>query len=361
METIDTLQIKIAKARAELSQDSRRAIDAVNWDQILLGMNTKYNSDQLDNLRIETELLLCGLTSTEEFPLELETRMKIPKIEVLALIETMDKLIFKKIQEELEKRIVNEVEEEATIITSKPLVLDPKFASIPTAVQEAVALSQWKEKLYEISRRYNLTVDKMGELEDITAKTISGTIKTDKFESEVKSKIDLSEDKLKEMIAEINTAIFINIKKTMMGDLNTIKPSVSSVPLPPYAINKSVVEMTPTDVIKKPEEKILEITKNETTQETINNIISDKTDNSASDIYREHGIEIIQNGYTPEPKEKEEEPKSNIISDKLFKNTSSQTIVTDYSLPKINTTLNTLPKMQGDAPTKPHDPYHEAI
>ena len=57
----------------------------------------------------------------------------------------------------------------------------------------------------------------------------------------------------------------------------------------------------------------------------------------------------------------EEKTTSNIISNKLFNNTASQTVVTDYSIPKINTKIEPISTMQGSALSKPHDPYHEEI
>ena len=101
----DTLDIRIAKAKENLSEESRDAINAVSWKLILSGINNAYSSDQLESLETETELLLCGLLSTEDYPRELESRMHLNKSEVEILINEIDKLIFKKIQEGLEKRL----------------------------------------------------------------------------------------------------------------------------------------------------------------------------------------------------------------------------------------------------------------
>ena len=101
--TTDELQIIINEARAQLSKESREAIDSVDWKLTILGMNKKYNPDQLENLKTETELLLSGILNPQDYPIELENQMKIPKDEVISLINEMDKMIFKKIQEQLIK------------------------------------------------------------------------------------------------------------------------------------------------------------------------------------------------------------------------------------------------------------------
>jgi hypothetical protein len=100
---IDLLKLKIEKARAQLSEETINAIDSVNWQAAILKMReTKgYSFEQLGDLEIETELLLCGLIGPENYPKELESRMKISKTEVTELVNEMNDLVFKKIREEL--------------------------------------------------------------------------------------------------------------------------------------------------------------------------------------------------------------------------------------------------------------------
>ena len=102
---IDLLQIKIEKAREGLSRETRQAIDAVPWKVVILEMRTSkgYNFEQLGDLETETELLLCGLLSGEDYPKELEKRMRIPRAQVDVLVNEMNELVFKKIREELVK------------------------------------------------------------------------------------------------------------------------------------------------------------------------------------------------------------------------------------------------------------------
>ena len=365
IDTTDTLQIMITKAREELSPKSRGAIDAVSWKLIIAGMNKKFNPEQLENLETETELLLCGLVSTIDYPKELEARMKIPKAEVASLLEEMDKLVFKKIQEELEKRIDGKEGGNNMLSRSKPLILDPRFVGLPKDTQEAIALSGWKEILYGIVKEYKVTVDKMGLLEEITTKRLLGIIPVDQYDNEISSKVGLPEDKTKELVIEINEKIFKNIKELLKS--NWGKRENIKLPLPPYAIKKEVPTLM-AQVEMPPKQK----------EPNLNN----------SDIYREHGIEILSdnsNEIIPEikkeekivesvvenkPEEKvvsyreelpEKNKESNIMTDKLFGNTTSKSTVSDYSLPKMNNQSPDFNKIEGEVPEKPHDPYHEAI
>jgi hypothetical protein len=102
---IDLLQIKIDKAKSELPKATREAIEAVDWKAAILGMRASkgYSFEQLGDLELETELLLAGLVSPENYPRELESRMRISRAQADGLVEEMNQLVFSKIREELIK------------------------------------------------------------------------------------------------------------------------------------------------------------------------------------------------------------------------------------------------------------------
>jgi hypothetical protein len=423
MENIpDLLQIKVSKAKEELPEIARIVVDSINWKELILGMNNKFNSEQIENLSIETELLLCGIINTEDYPKELETRMKISKNEVNLLLSEMDRLIFKKMQEMVEDRIDKE---EKISYSNKPLVADPHFLNLPKDIQGAIASSDWKEKVYNMSDKYKINIEQTGILEDITIKILAGSITPSQFENEIKSRIKIPEDKAKELIAEVNDSILKKIKEILVN--GKVENDDNLIPLPPYAAKKEdTVPLPPpsykTEIKETVKEKI-EIPK----ELVINNdhhivmginkkveLVDSKADiftksNIGNDIYKEHGIEILSDDevttntaipiiksenkieyreelpviqeipkiQTPiinnpikeiniETKKESAEPKldmfdkSNIIANKLFVKTASESVVTDYSLPKISTEP-ILNKVQGEAPKVPHDPYHEEI
>ncbi|OGI76083.1 hypothetical protein A3C67_01855 [Candidatus Nomurabacteria bacterium RIFCSPHIGHO2_02_FULL_42_19] len=104
-DTIDTLKIKIDAARRNLSEETKVAIEAVPWKIAILGMRESkgYSFEQLGDLETETELLLCGLLNPEDYPKELENRMRIPGPRVDELVNEMNQLVFSKMREELIK------------------------------------------------------------------------------------------------------------------------------------------------------------------------------------------------------------------------------------------------------------------
>src|SRR3989338_4251664 len=103
--TIDLLEIKIEKAKRELPLETVNAINAVDWKAVILGLREKkgYTFEQLGDLELETELVLCGLVTPEDYPRELEKRMGIGRAVADELVNEMNDLVFRKIREELIK------------------------------------------------------------------------------------------------------------------------------------------------------------------------------------------------------------------------------------------------------------------
>jgi hypothetical protein len=142
---IDLLQIKIDKARAELSEESRRAIDAVDWKTTILGMRAEkgFSYEQLESLELETELVLCGLLDPEDYSKELEKRMGIQKPQADELVNEMNEKIFKKIREELVKNIERgKIQKEST---EQPLKNPVRIVSIKEKPTETPDLLAEKE------------------------------------------------------------------------------------------------------------------------------------------------------------------------------------------------------------------------
>lgn len=104
-DTVDLLQIRIENAKKNLPEETLNAIAAVDWRAVILGMRTSkgYDFEQLGDLELETELLLCGLTDPADYPKELEKRMRISRAQANELVSVMNNLVFKKIKEELIK------------------------------------------------------------------------------------------------------------------------------------------------------------------------------------------------------------------------------------------------------------------
>ncbi len=142
---LDMLQIQIDRAREELPQETRKAIDSVDWRAVILSFREKkgYSYEQLEDLELETELLLCGLSNPVDYPKELEKRLKLPRPQVDLLVNEMNELVFKKIKDELirnseRKEIFVKKEEAEVKIPTQNTNQDfanMKMPSTPTSTQ----------------------------------------------------------------------------------------------------------------------------------------------------------------------------------------------------------------------------------
>ncbi len=142
---LDLLKIKIDAARSELSENTKTAIDRVDWKGIITKMRETrgFSFEQLGNLETETELLLCGLLSSEDYPQRLEKEMGMTKAQVEELLQELNKSIFQKIREEFikiseggNKNTINNQTSKSPVINTAPsgikitTILDQKLGGV---------------------------------------------------------------------------------------------------------------------------------------------------------------------------------------------------------------------------------------
>ena len=135
--SIDLLQIKIDEAKSELPEETRNAINAVDYKTVILEMRkTKgYTFEQLGDLETETELLLCGLISPKNYSKELENRMHLSKTDVNELVKEMNDRVFAKIKENLVKELEGKTKEknDTQILHSAGIEIIPDLPAVPSA------------------------------------------------------------------------------------------------------------------------------------------------------------------------------------------------------------------------------------
>jgi len=353
---IDRLQTKINEAKALLRKESREAIDAVNWKYVIQGINEKYSTEQIEDLTTETELLLCGLLKTEDYPKELQTSMLLTRGEVDLLINQLDILIFKKIQAELEKRIFGKRVETPA---SKPLVIDPRFLNMPKDIQEAIARSDWRNKLYEISKNYKINIEQKGILEDLTVRVIQNTIHPDKYESEVASKITLPTEDIFRLVKDVNENILKVIRDLMENGSKeqVVSSKEEEVPLPPYGKIITNDKLLINNEKPKDETPVIPIIKKEPSMQVYGVIGDEGTPTKVRDELKD-AWPTKQISPTPTTDSAPKIVSKSMMDEKLKSVTMSDHSVSDYSTPKIAS-----PSSSSDGISNPslksHDPYRE--
>jgi hypothetical protein len=140
---VDLLQIKIERAREQLPAETLNAIAAVDWKATIMSIRDKkgYNFEQLGDLELETELLLCGLISSDDYPKEIQRRMNISRAETEELVNEMNMSVFQKIKGELiknaeRKKAFEKKKEEVAIEKDDAVIL--KSTGIEIAEQKPV-------------------------------------------------------------------------------------------------------------------------------------------------------------------------------------------------------------------------------
>jgi len=311
------LQEKIALYYQKLPEETKVLFASMNWLETLKEIDAKYslNDEQIKTLGTETTILLLGMVSPEDYEQTLKTEIKLEGGKTDEIIKEINEKILKDISPKLFEAFNNNIVELADEKYGEGFT--EKFSKLPEEIQNAVNDSGYQASIYSIGNKYGLGIDKIGELEDITTKVLLGSIKSGDYESEVKNKIGLPEDKNKEMVVLLNDRIFKNIKDKMVNST-----SRSGAPLPPYAMASSKQ-----NVISIKEEK-----KEPMVVKTLD-IETNKTEKPLS-------IPIVENKVS-------DVVKPNIMANKLMGSTISSATVTDYSMPK----------MGGGS----HDPYHEEI
>jgi hypothetical protein len=323
---LDLLQIKIKQAREILPQKSREAIDVSNWKTIIsLELSGKYSEIQIQDLETETELLLCGLVSPKDYPNELESRMRLSKDAVKILIGEMDKLVFKKIQKELERKMDKE---NKVPYPNKESAIDPRFANLPKEIQRAIIESNYQVVLYSIAGKYKLSVEQMGILEEITIKVILGKIHPEKYVDELASRITIKKEDISNLVKDINENILKTIRESFKNHFDNSEVTEDNiVPPPPY---KNLINKVENDDIPPPPYK---------------NLIN----NEKSEVVNEKNAEKI-----------EDIPK-NIIEEKLKGVVVNEHTTSDYSDTKTSNTILDINKDNLTPTTKSPDPYRETF
>jgi hypothetical protein len=99
-----------------------------------------YSFEQLGDLETETELVLCGLLSPQDYLREVGSRLKLQSSKAKELVNDMNELVFKKIREELIKtterkqKFTKKTQEEKDVLTKDLHIL--REAGIEIAPEE---------------------------------------------------------------------------------------------------------------------------------------------------------------------------------------------------------------------------------
>lgn len=211
----EELQKNIALYYNKLPKNLQDFFADMNWLNTLQEINTKYNlsPEQVETLSTETTLALLDIVPMEDYVKILEQELKIPDDKKDEFFSELNEKIFKDIGYELEDTFIKNTNELAEEKYNGEKKLDERFAGLPKEVQDAIARSGWREKLYKISQDHKLNIEQMGIVEDITTKMITGNIHSDQYESALNEKLGTTSEEVGKIVNEVNENILKSIRE----------------------------------------------------------------------------------------------------------------------------------------------------
>ena len=202
---MDEINQLLKEYLVRLPQPIQTNILAGHWLDELTIIKKEYNlnEEEIDNLAIETALVLFGLTEAETFSDQLKN---LPTDKIPTIAETVKEKIFQPLKEELAeiKQKNNQENELANHLSTLPQEIKLAISSIETA-----------DAIKAISDKYHLHIDQAGELADEINLVMIGATKPDRFINHIIKRLHISNELAQDIARETNQNIFIKIKEAL--------------------------------------------------------------------------------------------------------------------------------------------------
>lgn len=110
-----------------------------------------------------------------------------------------------------------------------PQQLREIYIKLPKDVQDAIFSVDSAEIIQAISKKYNLAIDKMGELADETGLVMLGLTHPNNYISNLTQRLNTDKETTRKIAEEINSQIFVKIRESLkkiysINDLTVVSP-----------------------------------------------------------------------------------------------------------------------------------------
>lgn len=339
------LQQKIGEYFQKLPKEAQEVFSSMVWMEKLKEINLKFNlnEDQVKTLGTETTLVLLGIIEVPEYQSIIEKELGLEKVVVEKIIIDIDQNILKSIKSHLDtafKQNANDLVEKTYGGDKK---LDERFASLPKEIQVVISESNFQPTLYAIAKKYKLTIEQMGILEEVTTKILLGVIHPDSYRNELATKTSIPPADITNIVLDVNEEILKTIREALKKhwdekDKKSVEQA-EDIPLPPYAPKPVTKTVVPSNI----------------------NVTNKPAYHSAQleiDAIMPKGQSLESAEFDLEMPEEPLPPK-NIMAEKLSAITTSEHTVTDYTMPKISSPTPSISQDKEKEGTPRHDPYRE--
>lgn len=231
----EELQQKIALYYSKLPPNMQELFSSMAWLETIKIISEKYSlsDEQASNLGSNTTLVLLGIIHPDEYQEILKKEINISSEKLDQMLFEINNSVIKNVRGDLVKSYggnladlieesaeKDEIEGEESLIENNIDVeekLDERFSRLPKEILKVVSDSNYQATVYNISKKYNLNVSQMGVFEKAVTNLIIGSISPERLEDYLNDHLDISKEKLKGMVGDVNEEIFKKIReKTML-------------------------------------------------------------------------------------------------------------------------------------------------
>lgn len=202
---MDEINQLLKEYLARLPKALQTNILAGRWLDELTIIKKEYNlnENEIDQLAVETALVLFGLTETDTFQDQLKD---LEPDKMTGVIQAVEEKIFEPFKDYLSLiKAKNKQENE----------LAKRLAELPQEIKSAIDSIETSNAIRAISDKYHLHIDQAGELADEISLVMIGSTKPDRFISHIIKRLHISNELAQNIARETNQNIFIKIKEAL--------------------------------------------------------------------------------------------------------------------------------------------------
>ena len=150
-----------------------------------------------------------------------------------------------------------------------------RFDNLQPEIKDAIMSSNYEKNLFEIGQKHHLSIEQMGDLELNTTLMMLGDTHPDQYANELMGDLNLPEDKIYEIVDDVNERIMGNIREMIKANFDKDdheEEAFREMPTPPEI----------PDIVPEPTKEVSE----KTIDKSIINEVKNDTANLQSGINR---------------------------------------------------------------------------
>lgn len=94
-------------------------------------------------------------------------------------------------------------------------LIDEQYKKLPQELKDAIFSVDIADKIFEIGRKFAITIEKNGFLAEETAFVVLGLLKPEEFTATIKNRLILGDDEAQEIAKEVNRQILLPIREAL--------------------------------------------------------------------------------------------------------------------------------------------------